>query len=58
MYSGGKPDSPPARPDEAAEGSPFAETPEFRAMVAEAVVAALVEAMPRIIVAAVTGHAS
>ena len=49
---------PPDRPGEAAGGSPFTETWEFRAMVAEAVIAALVKAMPRIIVAAVTGHTS
>ena len=50
--------APPERPDEAAEDSPFTETWEFRAMVAEAVVAALVETMPRIIVAAMTGNTS
>jgi len=49
---------PPERLGEAAESSPFTETPEFRAMVAEAVTAALVKAMPRIIVAAATGHTS
>jgi hypothetical protein len=49
---------PPERPGEAAEGSPSTETWEFRAIVAEAVTAALVKAMPRIIVAAVTGHTS
>ena len=48
----------PERPEEAAEHSPFTETWEFRAIVAEAVTAALVKAMPRIIVAAVTGHTS
>jgi hypothetical protein len=49
---------PPERPEEAVEDSPFTETPEFRAMVVEAVTAAPVKAMPRIIVAAVTGNTS
>jgi hypothetical protein len=52
------PVAPPERPGEAAEDSPFTETWEFRAIVAEAVTAALVQAMPRIIVAAVTGQTS
>ena len=46
---------PPEGPEEAAEGSPFTETWEIRAIVAEAVTAALAQAMPRIIVAALTG---
>ena len=45
---------PPEGPEEAAEGSPFTETWEIRAIVAEAVTAALAQAMPRIIVAALT----
>ena len=49
---------PPEPPGEAAEDWLFTETWEFRAMVAEAVVAALVETMPRIIVAAMTGNTS
>jgi hypothetical protein len=49
---------PPEGPEEAAEGSPFTETWEFRAIVAEAVTAALTQAMPRIIVAALTGNTS
>ena len=36
---------PPEGPEEAAEGSPFTETWEFRAIVAEAVTAALAQAM-------------
>ena len=52
------PVAPPEPPGEAAESSPFTETWEFRAMVAEAVTATLVKAMPRIIVAAVTGSTS
>jgi len=52
------PVAPPEPPGEAAESSPFTETWEFRAMVAEAVTAALVKAIPRIIVAALTGHTS
>ena len=47
---------PPEGPEEAAEGSPFTETWEIRAIVAEAVTAALAQAMPRIIVAALTGN--
>jgi len=50
--------APPEPPGEAAESSPFTETWEFSAMVAEAVTATLVKAMPRIIVAAVTGSTS
>jgi hypothetical protein len=49
---------PPERLGEAAEGSPFTETWEFRVIVAEAVTAALVKAMPRIIAAAVTSNTS
>jgi hypothetical protein len=49
---------PPERLGEAAKGSPFTETWEFRVIVAEAVTAALVKAMPRIIAAAVTGNTS
>ena len=49
---------PPEEPEEAAEGSPFTERWEFRAIVAEAVTAALAQAMPRIIVAALTGNTS
>ena len=49
---------PPEGPEEAAEGSPFTETWEIRAIVAEAVTAALTQAMPRIIVAALTGNTS
>jgi hypothetical protein len=52
------PVAPPERPGEAAEDSPFTETWEFRAMVAEAGIAALVQSMPRIIVAALTGNTS
>ena len=52
------PVAPPERSDKAAEGSPFTETWAFRAIVAEAVTAALVKAMPRIIAAAVTGNTS
>ena len=59
LLPGGKaPAVPPEPPGEAAESSPFTETWEFRAMVAEAVTATLVKAMPRIIVAAVTGSTS
>jgi hypothetical protein len=49
---------PTDRPDEVAEGLPFTETWEFRARVAEAVTAALVEAVPRMIVAALTGNSA
>ena len=49
---------PPEGAEEAAEGSPFTETWEIRAIVAEAVTAALAQAMPRIIVAALTGNTS
>jgi hypothetical protein len=52
------PVAPPERPGEAAEHSLLTETWEFRAMVAEAVTAALVKAVPRIIVAALTGNTS
>jgi hypothetical protein len=49
----------PSEPSsEATEDSPLTDTWEFRAMAAEAVIAALVEAVPRIIAAAVTGHPS
>ena len=46
---------PPERLGEAADRLLFTETWEFRAMVAEAVTAALVKALPRII-AALTGN--
>jgi hypothetical protein len=50
--------APPERPNEAAEGSPFTETWEFRAIVAEAMTAAVIQSMPRMIVAALTGNSS
>jgi hypothetical protein len=49
---------PAARLDEGVESPSVTETLEFEAVVAKAVVAALVEAMPRITVAALTGHTS
>ena len=55
LGSSGAPREPPG---EAAEGLPSTETWEFKAAVAETVTAALVKAMPRIIVEAVTGHTS
>jgi hypothetical protein len=48
--------APPERLGEAAEGSPFTKTWKFRALVAEAVVAALIEAVPRLIDVALTGN--
>jgi hypothetical protein len=56
--TGPVPVAPPERPGEAAADSPSTETWKFRAMVAEAVVAALVEAVPRIIDRAMTDHTS
>jgi hypothetical protein len=48
--------APEDRPDDDVESPSLTDVLEFKAAVAEAVVAALIEAVPRIIVAAVTGR--
>ena len=53
------PDAAPAdRPDRGVESPALIDTLEFKAAVAEAVAGALIQAVPRIIVAVLSGRAS